>query len=109
MPASFDRNAAPSSRNQFLLGIPLGAKSRVLRDTLPVQTGGLARCVNHLMVKGVVVILLAVEGGGRRDADHVIRGRVERGESRVVDRAEPGIFHDGSRLFVRLVTCPGSP
>ena len=57
--------------------------------------------MSQLMVKGVVIVLLAVEGGGRRDADHVIPGRVAGGESRVVDRAEPGIFHDGSRPFVR--------
>ena len=53
------------------------------------------------MVKGVVVILLATECGGRWDADNIIRGRVERGESRVVDWTKPGIFHDGSRSFVR--------
>ena len=57
--------------------------------------------MSQFMVKGVVVVLLAVEGGGRRDADNIIRGRVEGGESRVVDRTEPGIFHDGSRPFVR--------
>ena len=87
--------------NQLLLGIPFGAKSRPLRDTLPVQTGGVAAGMSEFMVKGVVVVLLAVEGGGRRDADNIIRGRVERGESRVVDGTKPGIFHDGSRPFVR--------
>ncbi len=60
--------------NQFLFRIPLGTKSRVLRDTLPVQAGDVARCVDHLMVKGVVIVLPAVEDGGRRDADHVILG-----------------------------------
>jgi hypothetical protein len=57
--------------------------------------------MNQLVVEGVVVILLAMEGGRRRDADNIIRGRVERGESRVVDRAEPGIIHDCSRPLVR--------
>ena len=109
MPASFDRNAAPNSRDQFLLGIPLGAKSRPLRDTLPVQAGGMAAGVSEFMVKGVVVILLAMEGGGRRDADNIIRGRVERGESRVVDRDRAWHFQRLQPPFRAAVTCPGSP
>ena len=59
----------------------------------------MAAGMNHLMVKAMVVVLPAVEGGRSRDADHVILGWVVRGKSRVVDRAEPGIFHDGSGLF----------
>ena len=58
--------------------------------------------MSHLVVKGVVVVLLAVEGGGSRDADHVILGRVAGSESPVVNRAEPRILDDGSRPFVRL-------
>ena len=53
--------------NQLPLGIPFGAKSSPLRDTLPVQTGGVAAGMSEFMVKGVVIVLLAVEGGGRRD------------------------------------------
>ncbi len=56
----------------------------------------------HLVIKAVVVVLLAVERGRRRDADHVVVRRVEGGESAVVDRAEPGVFNDDSRPFVRL-------
>ena len=63
--------------------------------------GTVAGCVSHLVVKGVVVVLLAVEGRWRRDADHVIPGRVAGGESRVVDRAETGIFHDRRCPFER--------
>ena len=87
--------------NQLLLRIPFGTKSSPLRDTFPVQTGGVAAGMSEFMVKGGVIVLLAVEGGGRRDADNIIGGRVERGESCVMDGTKPGIFHDGSRPFVR--------
>jgi len=56
----------------------------------------------HLVVKGVVVILLAVECGGCRDADDIIPRRVAGGKSRMVNRTELGVFNDGSRPFVRL-------
>jgi len=56
----------------------------------------------HLVIKSVVIVLLAVEGGGCRDADHIIPGRVAGGKSRVVDEAKSRILEDGSRLFVRL-------
>ena len=88
--------------NELLLGIPLRTKSRPLGDTLPVQTGGVARGMGQLMVEGVVVVLLAMKCGGCRDADYVILGRIAGSKSRVVDGAEPGIFNDGGRLFERL-------
>ncbi len=58
--------------------------------------------MSQLVVEGVVVVLLALEGGGCRDADNVILGRIAGGKSRVVDGAEFGILDDGSRLFVKL-------
>jgi hypothetical protein len=58
--------------------------------------------MNQLVVEGVVVILMAVEGGGRRDADYVILGRIAGSKSRVVDGAEPRIFNDCGCLFERL-------
>ena len=57
--------------------------------------------MNHLVVKGVVVVLPAVKGGGGGDADHVVRRRVAGGKSFEVDGAKPGIFNDGSCFFER--------
>ena len=45
----------------------------------------------HFMVKAMMIVVLAVEGGRRRDANHVVLGRILRGKSRVVD-------HTGARI-----------
>ena len=52
-------------------------------------------------IKAMVIVLLAAEDGGCRGADHVIIGQVAGRESRVLDRAEPGVFNYGSRPFER--------
>ena len=59
----------------------------------------MAAGVSEFMVEGMVVVLVAMEGVGRGDADDIIRGRVAGGKSRVVDRAEPGIFPRWQRPF----------
>jgi hypothetical protein len=84
-----------------ILGIPFGAKSCLPCDALPVQARGMAAGVNHLAVKAVVVVLPAVECGGPRNADHAILGRILRGKSRVVDRAELRFFDNGGGPFQR--------
>ena len=66
------------------------------------RPGAVPDGVGHFMVKGVIVVLLAVKGGGRRDADHVILGGVISSESCVMDRTELRAFDDGSGSFERL-------
>ena len=71
MPASFERNAAPSSATISSFEY----RSEPLLDNIfAVQTGAVTRRMNHLVIQRVVVVPLALEGGGRRYADYSSAG-----------------------------------